>query len=69
MKVTLHKSKGVKWNQLQHFEQVEILEQFPKLNVDPQIREYMFYRSTKFGWIVTNAFEVGMRTTKKIFTS
>ena len=61
------KSKGVKWNELQNSEQVEILQQIKGLQADPQIKKYLFYKTFNSGWIITNSFDVPMSGRKSYF--
>lgn len=63
----IKKSKGLKWDELQKFQQVEILQQIPGLQADKQIKNYMFYYSTQYKWIITNAFDVPISTAKSYF--
>lgn len=67
------KSRGVPWNELSRSEQKEIEIQFNRLNSnkkfpdilnDPMLEKYQFIKTQQFGWSITNANLLPLKTSR-----
>ena len=60
--------RGDYWRNLTASQQKEIKEQMPRIDEDPNYRDYRFYRSRFHKWIILNAWLLPMKTNKSIWS-
>lgn len=65
LKVKLDK-KGVLFKELSNAEKIEVQNQFKTMFTvfDPNIEKYRFWKSMQYGWIITNANNLPLRTSR-----